>query len=129
MSKRAERTTTCKVLENYENSFWFSFTGTFRVPYHLSVSKRIRDNVPRLLTSLQTMWLLDLREPPESHRNREGEDEVKKLSSRPRAVHKPQTIRSSNGKTRRFVRTRPNRQVNAQLLCKMCHAGPTCPDE
>ena len=28
-------------------------------------TSRIRDSVPRLLTSLQAMWLLDLREPPE----------------------------------------------------------------
>jgi len=39
MSKRAERTTTSEILEKYRNSFWFSFTGTFRVLYHLSVSK------------------------------------------------------------------------------------------
>ncbi len=71
-----------------------------RVLYHLSVSKRIRDNVRRLLTSLQAMWL-DLRQRPYETRNkRKWENQVKKLFSRPRVVHKPQTIRSSNGRTR-----------------------------
>ena len=42
---------------------------------------RVRDGVPRLLTSLQAMWLLDLREPLEETRSeRKRDDRVKKPS-------------------------------------------------
>ena len=42
---------------------------------------RVRDGVPRLLTSLQAMWLLDLREPLEETRSeRKRDDRVEKPS-------------------------------------------------
>ncbi len=44
-------------------------------------TRRVRDGVPRLLTSLQAMWLLDLRERLDETRNeRKRDDRVKKLS-------------------------------------------------
>ena len=44
-------------------------------------TRRVGDRVPGLLTSLEAMWLLDLRERPEGTRN-EGkrDDRVKKPS-------------------------------------------------
>src|SRR2546425_3345745 len=43
--------------------------------------------VPRLLTSLQAIWLLDLRErPTETHSKRE--DRAKKLSQKPNVIRK-----------------------------------------
>src|SRR6266571_7691367 len=50
MSKRAERKTPRKLLANYSN-IQQQFHRIFRVLYHLSVYKRIRDSVPRPLTS------------------------------------------------------------------------------
>ena len=42
---------------------------------------RVRDGVPRLLTSLHAMWLLDLREPLEETRSeRKRDGQVKKVS-------------------------------------------------
>src|SRR6266487_3034660 len=74
MSKRAERKTPTKLLGNYSN-IQQQFHRIFRVLYHLSVSKRIRDRVPRLLTSPQAMWLLDLRERPKQNSRRNGRDD------------------------------------------------------
>src|SRR5437870_5625523 len=37
-------------------------------------TSRNRDSVPRLLTSLQAMWLLDLRERPKENYRRNGRD-------------------------------------------------------
>src|SRR6266568_1296412 len=57
--------------EKRQENYWANYSNIqqqfhriFRVLYHLSVSKRIRDSVPRPLTSLQAMRLLDLRERP-----------------------------------------------------------------
>src|SRR5207302_2640018 len=47
----------------------------------VSYGKVLHDNLPGLLTSLQAMWLLDLREPPEETRNKlKRDDRVKKPS-------------------------------------------------
>ncbi len=44
-------------------------------------TRRIRDSMPGLLTSLQAMWLLDLRERPDETRNeRKRDGRVKKVS-------------------------------------------------
>ncbi|HYU54875.1 MAG TPA: hypothetical protein VEL71_01525 [Candidatus Dormibacteraeota bacterium] len=49
-------------------------------------TSRVRDGVSRLLTSLQAMWLLDLRERPDETRNeRKPDGRVKKVS---RSYHK-----------------------------------------
>ena len=44
-------------------------------------TRRIRDSVSRLLTSLEAMWLLDLRERPDETRDkRQRDDRVKEPS-------------------------------------------------
>jgi len=44
-------------------------------------TRRVRDSVQGLLTSLEAMWLLDIRETPEDIRNkRKRDDRVKKQS-------------------------------------------------
>src|SRR6266566_1673088 len=99
MSKRAERKTPRKLLANYSN-IQQQFHRIFRVLYHLSVSKRIRDSVPRPLTSLQAMRLLDLRERPnEIHRTSKQDYRVKKLSQKPSVMHKPRTVGPQTGRT------------------------------
>src|SRR6266566_2832071 len=64
-------------------------------------TSRNRNSVPRLWTSLQAMWLLDLREPPaESHRKGKRGYQVKTISAKPSLRQKPQTPESSNEKKR-----------------------------
>ena len=46
-------------------------------------TRRVRDGVPGLLTSLEAMWLLDLRERPDETRNERKRDvRVKEPSSK-----------------------------------------------
>ncbi len=59
---------------------------------------RVRDGVPRLLTSLHAMWLLDLREPLEETRSeRKRDDRVKKPS---KIITKVSAARLDRSRTR-----------------------------
>src|SRR6266699_2825219 len=60
---------------------------------------RLWDSVPRLLTSLQAMRHLDIRERPiEVGRKSNQDDQVKKYSQKSSVMHKSPTLRSSNVK-------------------------------
>src|SRR2546427_3987002 len=59
-----------------------------------------RNVLPRLLTTLQAMWLLDLREGlEESHEKDRRDNRTEKETQRPSVIQKPRTRRSSNTKT------------------------------
>ncbi len=68
MFKRAERKTPGELLTNYSNNFSNSLTEYSGVFYHFSVSEPIRDSGQRLLTRLEDLWLLDVRELNERNR-------------------------------------------------------------
>src|SRR6266704_6841484 len=63
-------------------------------------TSRVRDSVPRLLTSLRAMWLLDVRDHPDERKHGCGQnDQGKKLRAKTRVLHKHRTVRSPHVKT------------------------------
>ena len=62
---------------------------------------RVRDGVPGLLTRLEDMWLMDLREPPEeSHVRSKREPGTRRVRPPRRVTHSRRTHGSPNVKTR-----------------------------
>src|SRR5207245_8064518 len=62
-------------------------------------TSRLWDGVPRLLTSLQVMGLLDLRElPEESGRRRQQDRRTKRIPSKQNLSHSTETARHVNAK-------------------------------
>ena len=61
---------------------------------------RVRNGVPRLLTRIADMWLLDLREPLEESRGSRRERRTSRVPSKRSVIHKPRTRGSLNVKTR-----------------------------
>src|SRR6266571_1709545 len=63
------------------------------------LSPRIRNSLPRLLTRLEDLWLMNLREPPEENGRRPQQDlRTRLVPLKQRVVHKTQTRRSVNVK-------------------------------
>jgi len=60
----------------------------------------VRDGVPRLLTRIADMWLLDLREPPEESRGSRRERRTSRVPSKRSVIQKPRTHGPLNVKTR-----------------------------
>src|SRR2546426_886187 len=83
---------------------WTQSTSYSTSPSQLSLERqfcvasikcnRVRDSVPRLLTRLEDLWLLDLRERPEESRYRSIRDHRSKRGSSKRSVtHMTETER------------------------------------
>ena len=103
MSKRAERITTSKVLENYQNSFLVQFHPNIPGPLSPSCLQADPGQRAKTVDKPTSNVLLDLSERPDEIRSlRERDDRVKKHSPKQSVVHKPRTIRSMNAKTRWF---------------------------
>jgi len=109
MSKRAERKAreedSDKLVEHLQQQFHWNIPGPLSdfynaIPYLAHADPRLQ-SLPISLTSLETMWLLDLRElPDETQQKDKKNDPSKKSSQRPSVTRKPQTHVSLNTKTR-----------------------------
>src|SRR5947209_13924460 len=81
MSRRAERTTirenTRKLTEQFQKQFHQNIPGPLSDFYistpHLVHADSPLQSVPRALTSLKAMWLLDLRERPDENQQKRQE--------------------------------------------------------
>jgi|SRR2546429_8348795 len=109
MSKRAERKAreedSDKLVEHLQQQFHWNIPGPLSdfynaIPYLAHADPRLQ-SLPISLTSLEAMWLLDLRECPEENQQKQKQDQVaKKSSKRTSVIRKPQTHVSLNTKTR-----------------------------
>src|SRR5205814_6618417 len=96
---------TRKLTEQFQKQFHQNIPGPLSdfynaIPYLAHADPRLQ-SVPISLTSLEAMWLLDLREcPDESQQKDKQEDSVKKIFQKPSVIRKPRTRRSLNTKTR-----------------------------
>src|SRR5712691_5982429 len=67
-----------------------------------------RNVLPRLLTSLQARWLMDLREPQDANGlGLQLDYRTKKISARQNATSKAKAREPGNGKAHRFSVTKP----------------------